>query len=140
MEFQVSRKSAKVPLILLAGIPLFFFLGVQNSIVFYLNLPKDVPSAGFLVFYQPTCPHCISEIPVLKELVKKGYRVSAVNVFERRDLAAEFNVTGTPTIVVFPGRIVLEGEQSLDTLVSALEGGQFSLIEGGTCNTEGKTC
>ena len=107
-------------IILLAGIGMLlsFTAGLSNSIMFYELMPKD-ENAEILVFYQPTCPHCIAEIPTIRRLVADGYSVSAFNVFKRPDLAEKYQITGTPTIIITKNGTKLEGEQSYDAIVAA---------------------
>ncbi len=114
-----------------------FAAGLQNSIVFYELLPKDL-NADVVVFYQPACPHCIAEIPTIRELVAMGYRVSAINVLERPDVAAEMGITATPTIYIPSTGIKLVGEQPLERILAALAG--ISSEEGEACSTEVQAC
>ncbi len=98
-----------------------FAAGLSNSVVFYELLPKDT-NAEILVFYQPTCPHCIAEIPTIRKLISAGYSVSAFNVFEYPDLARKYGVSETPTIVIPKTGEKLVGEQDYESIVAALAG------------------
>lgn len=70
--------------------------------------------AGVILFYSPTCPYCMMFEPVYNEAARiLGDRLAflKVNVFRLPELAAMFNVMGTPTVVAFRrgrevGRIV----------------------------------
>ncbi len=117
-----------------------FAYGLQNSIVFYTTLPSEVPERGILIFYQPSCPHCIAEIPVIKRLVEEGYPVYAINALERPDVASSFGVTATPTIVILPSGTKLVGEQDYETIVEAYEKGLADAKEGAACGVETLTC
>ena len=140
MDFSLSKEMGPRWLIYLSvlGLPIFFALGLNNSTLFYETLPHDV-NGDVVVFYQPSCPHCIAEVPTIKKLVSLGYRVSAVNVFQHPDLARAYGVESTPTIVVFPYGIKLVGEQDLNTILKALKGihGEGS---GESCSVGGSTC
>ncbi len=125
--------------ILALGIIASFILGLNNSVVYYETLPKT-KDADILVFYQPSCPHCIAELPTIKRLVADGYRVSAFNVFKHPELAKRYNVTETPTLVV-DGH-VLVGEQSYETIKDALNTNWVpgSGEKGKGCSIGGDTC
>lgn len=140
MEFSLSRDLGPRWVIYLSvlGLPIFFVLGLGNSVLFYESLPHDM-NGDIVVFYQPSCPHCIAEIPTIKKLVSLGYRVSAINVFRYPDLARAYGVESTPTIVVFPYGIKLVGEQDLNTILKALKGIRGG-GSGGSCSIGGSTC
>ncbi len=138
MQFNVALRRPAWPFALAAlGLVASFAAGLQNSIIFYELLPKDL-NADVVVFYQPTCPHCIAEIPTIRSLVSMGYRVSAINVFERPDLAAKVGVSATPTIYVPSTGIKLVGEQPLERILAALAG--ITSGEGEACSTEVQAC
>ena len=141
MEFSLSRELGPRWVLLLAGLGLVisFVLGTQNSVLFYEYLPHDVPSKGIVVFYQPSCPHCIAEIPTIKKLVSEGYPVYTVNVLKHPELAREFNVQATPTIVILPSRVKLVGEQTYNAIVTAFKEGIASTA-GATCGVRASTC
>ena len=103
------------------GIIISFAAGLSNSIMFYKFLPKD-ENAEIIVFYQPTCPHCIAEIPTIRKLVADGYSVSAFNVFKRPDLAEKYGITATPTIIITKSGTKLEGAQDYEVIVAAMKG------------------
>ncbi len=141
MRFEVKEKSRLPAVIAVLLFPIFFYLGLRNSIVFYEMLPKTPPKEGFLIFYQPSCIHCIEEIPEVKKLIKKGYKVSAVNVLEARELASEFGVKVTPTIVIFPQKIKVEGSVSAQRLEELARSKALELFErGSACSVGGETC
>ncbi len=137
MDFSLHSPSRLPLLFPFLGIPLSFYFGLSNSIVFYELLPKD-PNADIIVFYQPSCPHCIAEVPVIRELVAMGYRVSAFNVLKHPDIARAYGVTATPTIYIPSTGVKLVGEQDLNSLLQALEGMEAS--EGEACSVEEPVC
>ncbi len=120
LDFSLSREMGPRWIIIVAGLGVLiaFALGLSNSAMFYAMLPKD-ENADILVFYQPTCPHCIAEIPTIKRLVSAGYKISAFNVFRRRDLVEKYGVRETPTIVISRTGSKLVGEQAYDRIVAA---------------------
>ncbi len=140
MDFALSRTMGPRWVIAVAGIglALAFAAGLSNSIMFYEFLPKDL-NADIIVFYQPTCPHCIAEIPTIKKLVADGYSVSAINVFKRPDLAEKYGVIATPTIIITRTGETLEGEQDYKTIVSALKNAKIPqwIKSGATCSVKG---
>ena len=123
LEFSLSKEMGPRWIIFAAGLGLIasFALGLSNSTMFYALLPKD-ENADILVFYQPTCPHCIAEIPTIKRLVSEGYRVSAFNVFRYPQLTKKYGVTETPTIIIPKSRAKLEGEQDYNRILAAMHG------------------
>jgi len=123
MDFSVSTEIGPRWIILLAGLGIIisFAAGLSNSIMFYEFLPRD-ENAEILVFYQPTCPHCIAEIPTIRRLAAEGYSVSAFNVFKRPDLAEKYGIIATPTIVITKNGVKLEGEQSYEAIIAAING------------------
>jgi len=126
-----------IPLALL--FVLSFALGLSNSILFYETLPHEIPAEGIVVFYQPSCPHCIAEIPVIKRLVAEGYPVYSINALKHPEIARQFGVVATPTIVILPSGVTLVGEQSYEAIVKAYEEGIAS-SSGEACGVETYTC
>lgn len=146
LEFSVSREMGPRWLITIAalGIVVSFVAGLSNSTMFYATLPKD-ENAEVIVFYQPTCPHCIAEIPTIKKIIADGHKVSAFNVFKHQDLARKYGVTETPTIVVPRNGTKLVGEQSYESILAAIHGTQSwqtTAQQGAGCsvNPEAITC
>ncbi len=141
----MSREMGPRWVMVLAGLGMIasFVIGASNSVLFYETLPKDL-NAEIIVFYQPSCPHCIAEIPTIKKLVAEGYSVSTFNVFKRPDLAEKYGITATPTIIITRKGKKLEGEQDYETIVSALKdakipswiknGSACGVKEVGTCS------
>ncbi|MDN5358238.1 MAG: Thioredoxin [Candidatus Diapherotrites archaeon] len=136
MDFSLSTEMGPRWIMLLAGVGLIlsFAAGLANSTMFYALLPKD-ENADILVFYQPTCPHCIAEIPTIQKLVSEGISVSAFNVFKYPELTKKYNVTETPTLVITKTGKVLRGEQDYETIKQALAGEKTELwgISGSGC-------
>ncbi|NPA76455.1 MAG: thioredoxin family protein [Candidatus Diapherotrites archaeon] len=142
MEFSLSREMGPKWIMLLAaaGLAISFALGLSNSTVFFETLPKE-QNADILVFYQPTCPHCIAEIPTIKKLVAAGYSVSAFNVFKYPRLAEKYHVTATPTIVITRTGEKLEGEQPYTAIISAIHGLSGTWAQNGeACGIGVNTC
>ncbi len=137
MRISLGRRDVKLFLIGVAIVLLAFYLGTRQSILFYEYLPHSIPENGILVFYQPSCPKCIEEIPVIQRLVNEGYRVHTIDVYERPDIAALFGVTVTPTIVILPERTKLEGAVSYDDIMRAIKEGVEVKGEGCEVNIEG---
>lgn len=137
MHFQISRSLGPRYLLIPAflGLALSFALGLSNSILFYELLPHTA-DAEIIVFYQPACPHCIAEIPVIRELSQK-YRVSSINVLENPDLARKYGVTATPTIYIPSTGSKIVGEADYNKIVEALE--KKGEWEGFSCSLE-NTC
>ena len=72
-----------------------------------LNLinPAFKNKDGFIVYYSPTCPHCVNFAPTVNTLadqLKKTMNVGAIDcsdVIHGNDLLADFfNISGYPTI------------------------------------------
>jgi len=134
VEFEVTQGYGPLWIIILmaGGIPIAFLLGLQNSVYFYKTLPHHL-DADVVVFYQPGCPHCVAEIPVIKKLVAMGYKVSAINVLENVEVAREYNVTSTPTLYIPKTHSYLVGEQSLEDILNALKS-TVNESGGGACS------
>ncbi len=141
MDFSLSNELGPrwILVIALLLFVLSFIVGTQNSVLFYEYLPHRIPEKGIVVFYQPSCPHCIAEVPTIKKLVTEGYPVFTINVLKHPDLAREFNVEATPTIVILPSHIKLVGEQSYASIVAAYEKGVAS-VANAACGVKTFTC
>lgn len=56
----------------------------------------------FLDFTSPTCGPCLMLEPVFEELVERGIcSVAKVNIFENEELAIEYQIEVTPTVLIF---------------------------------------
>ncbi len=111
-------------------IPLAFLYGSFNSETYYENLPHTVPEEGILVFYQKGCDYCVRMIPVLKRLEEEDYTVHAIDIYKQPDIAAEFGVLKTPTIIKLPEGYRVDGYVEYNDLKRVLRGER---IEGEGC-------
>jgi len=56
---------------------------------------------GLVYFYRPNCPYCEAEEKILRFFHdSRGFEIKPVNILERPDLGAMFNVTITPTLIL----------------------------------------
>ncbi len=56
---------------------------------------------GLVYFYRPNCPYCAAEEKVLRLFQESRHvEIKGVNIAERPDLAAQFNITITPTLLL----------------------------------------
>lgn len=64
----------------------------------------EVKKNSIIEFYLTTCPHCQAMWPVVEEAVKEFPDVDfyKVEVSEHPELAALYNVQGTPTFILIP--------------------------------------
>jgi conjugal transfer pilus assembly protein TraF len=56
---------------------------------------------GLIYFYRPNCPYCTAEEGILQQFHNSRHiDIKPVNIQDRPDLAAMFNVTITPTLIL----------------------------------------
>ena len=55
---------------------------------------------GLIYFYKDGCPYCDAEKKVLNFIISHGWEVKEINIAERPDLAAMFNITVTPSLLL----------------------------------------
>jgi thiol-disulfide isomerase/thioredoxin len=94
----------------------------------------DLEQCELVFFYQPGCPHCMTQAKILNHVIAKHPKleVAAVNTSERQELAMAFGVDATPTLIVKtkskPQMLRLEGVTTYESLLRATQ----ALIEGPT--------
>lgn len=87
------------------------------------NFKKEVSDLILVFFWSPTCEACNSCFPLTKELSKQGINVGMVNIFENYEIAKEYNIPATPTIIIFKNRIAIEraiGLRSKEVLIQKM--------------------
>jgi conjugal transfer pilus assembly protein TraF len=56
---------------------------------------------GLIYFYKPGCPYCEAEEKILKHFIaSRNFAVQPVNILEQPGVAAQFNITITPSLVL----------------------------------------
>jgi conjugal transfer pilus assembly protein TraF len=55
---------------------------------------------GLLYFYQDNCPYCEAEKKILSFIVDRGWDVKPINIKDHPDLAARFNITVSPSLLL----------------------------------------
>ena len=56
---------------------------------------------GLIYFYKPGCPYCDAEEKILKYFIaSRRFAVEPVNIEEQPNVAAQFNITITPSLVL----------------------------------------
>ncbi len=125
-EKKTNKIKNIIILIILIAIGIFVsYLGYSNNIYRYdLISEKGMPKDNFiLVFYQPSCPHCVSELPIFYKLkYDYNYTIKAINIIEQPKFIKEFNLKATPTIILFfnNSSLRVEGEISLDQILKLI--------------------
>jgi thioredoxin 2 len=79
-------------------------LPVQTDQARFYEEVLSWPGTVLVDFWSPTCGHCIRLNPVLDEIARENagaLKVVKVNVQNAPQLAAQFNVRGVPTLMVF---------------------------------------
>ena len=70
-----------------------------NDIVLYS------PKVTIVLFYSPTCPHCIKLAPAFKEAAKtlapEDIKLAALDATQFWDIAQHYDVRGYPTVKIF---------------------------------------
>ena len=71
-----------------------YFANKKSS---FANMPPT--NAKTTLYYSPTCPHCVSMMPVWRQIESvHGAKVASVNVAEHPGVFAEQGLTGVPAI------------------------------------------
>jgi conjugal transfer pilus assembly protein TraF len=55
---------------------------------------------GLVYFSKKGCPYCESEKKVLRFITNKGWKIKEVDIEDRPDIAATFNITVTPSLLL----------------------------------------
>lgn len=56
---------------------------------------------GLIYFYKPGCPYCEAEEKILKHFIaSRGFGIEPVNIQEQPGVAAQFNITITPSLIL----------------------------------------
>ena len=54
-------------------------------------------------FWATWCGPCMRQAPIVEELAAEGYSVGKVDVDQQPDLAGQYGVMSSPTLIVFKG-------------------------------------
>lgn len=105
MEFIIEKKKPKKIYIIpfLLGLIFFAYLGFLNASSGFEEFNSNISEInssrfeGIIFFYQPNCPHCIEEIPLIHE-INKEIPVLAINIIDHRELISKYDIKKTPTV------------------------------------------
>ena len=89
-----------------------FLVEGEDKKNFHLKLinPSFKGKDGYVVFYSPTCPHCVNFVPEVEQLARRlkgAISIGTVNckdTINGNDILADFyNISGVPTIKFYNG-------------------------------------
>lgn len=65
------------------------------------RVAKAAGEYGLFYFYKPGCPYCAEEEKILKFFIaSRRFEVQPINILERPDIASQFGITITPSLVL----------------------------------------
>lgn len=86
------------------------------------NFKEEISGLILVFFWSPACGACVGCFPLAKDL-SKYVNVGMVNVFEEYEIAQEYNIPATPTIIIFKNGVAVEravGLRSKELLISKM--------------------
>ncbi|MEM4396179.1 MAG: thioredoxin family protein [Candidatus Woesearchaeota archaeon] len=118
------KKEILVLLVLIFGIIITTIVGVNQNIHYFevISVEKLPEDNYIMVFYQPSCMHCLKELPKIKILAKE-FPVKAINVIEDPELVQKYEITETPTLILFFNNksTKIKGNVELKNIYSLIE-------------------
>lgn len=118
------KKEIIVLFILVLGIIIATIIGVNQNIHYFeiISVEKLPEDNYILVFYQPSCMHCLKELPKIKILANK-FPVKAINVIEHPEIVQKYEIRETPTLILFFNNksTKIQGNIELDKIYSIIE-------------------
>ena len=99
-----------------------FEINSYNELEKVIKSNKDIL---LIDFTSPTCGPCLMLTPVLERLVDEDIcSVATINILENQELAQEFKITATPTIVIVKDDKIVEsflGYQPFESWVEIIK-------------------
>lgn len=86
------------------------------------NFKKEVSDLILVFFWSPACGACAGCFPLAEDL-SKYVNVGMVNIFEEYEIAQEYNIPATPTIIIFKNGVAVEravGLRSKEVLIDKM--------------------
>lgn len=129
MKFGKGGTIALYYLLAVSLIVLTIFLIKNNNVISWSSFTNMTTTqkptiSGFAnplplatLYYQPTCPHCISMKPAWDEVSKRlAGKVSMVNGSEQPDVARAKGITGYPTLIRNKDGVKYAGDRTADDM------------------------
>ncbi len=96
------------------------------NISIFDNEIKDLlkQKKSILYFYTPSCGACKTQAPIIDKLKEDIFNVGKIDLSNKREIATEFGILGTPTTAIMQGNNVAEifvGLKKYDFLKSNFE-------------------
>jgi thiol-disulfide isomerase/thioredoxin len=117
MKLQLeNKKPSKLLLIPFFLIAIFIvYMGFQNNIYKYNLFSNNISEFEnkIIVFYQPNCPYCVKELPILQDLSNQ-YNIVSINVLENVNISNKYEIKATPTLIFMFNNNTKKIESSLN--------------------------
>jgi thiol-disulfide isomerase/thioredoxin len=109
---------AAIAVAIIVAVIIYFSTSKKSS---FANPPSNGATKTTL-FYSPTCPHCVSLMPVWRQIEEAhGSKVAKVNVAEHPGIFAEQGLTGVPAIK--KGTLVHSGPRTFEAISQFVKSG-----------------
>ena len=65
-----------------------------------VNEPEPVAGAQMYYFFDPECPTCKAQEPIVLELIAEGIPIVLMNIIDNPRYIGEYNITYVPTFIL----------------------------------------
>lgn len=145
LESTDRKSNYLILLFILIGVIVSIY-GYSRNITRYELFSSDIDEYEdkIIVFYQPSCPHCINKLPTIIDLSNE-YNIVAINILNNKNLAKEYDIKTVPTLFLEfnNSSLKVSGSQSKEEIISyinQIKEGDFQNLTSSSSNEETQLC